>query len=113
MVTRHELGILVAESAKNACYANAFRNLVIICLTCYCGLRAPFPLMPSTTRHLEPTRVGCNNLFIYQIMKQGRDEAGGDIAEEWMKNGWSGGRYMNRDWIVSIKRDIFPDGKSC
>jgi hypothetical protein len=68
-------------------------------------------IMPATPSRLVPTRAVCNNLFIYQVMKQGRDEAGGDIAQDWLKNGWSSMKFMGLEWLISIKHDIFPNNR--
>ena len=68
-----------------------------------------FTIMPKTPSHLEVNTVLCNNVTIRQIMKWGRDEMGGDFSQDLIKNGWSETRFMNADWIITIKRNLVPD----
>jgi hypothetical protein len=75
-------------------------------------LMAMLQIMPATPSNLEATRVVVNQLFVYEIMKEGRDEAGGDLAQDWMKNGWSGGRFLNRDWIITVKKNVVPNNRA-
>ncbi len=72
-------------------------------------LQDAFKVMPKTPWHLEVHTVLINNVTIREIFKWGRDEMGGDFAQDIVKNGWSEQEFMNARWIVSIKRDLVPD----
>ena len=66
-------------------------------------------IMPSTPSHLEVNTVLVNNVTIKEIMKWGRDEAGGDFSQDTLKNGWSEAELLNCRWIITIKRDLVSD----
>lgn len=68
-----------------------------------------FKVMPKTPWHLEVHTVLINNVTIREIFKWGRDEMGGDFAQDIVKNGWSETEFMNARWIITIKRDLVPD----
>lgn len=72
-------------------------------------LQDAFKIMPKTPFHLETHTVLINNVTIREVMKWGRDEMGGDFAQDLVKNGWSEQNFMNARWIISIKRDLVPD----
>jgi len=72
-------------------------------------LQESFKIMPKTSSHLEVNTVLVNNVTVREVMKWGRDEMGGSHSEDLMMNGWSERRFMNVDWIVSIKRNLVPD----
>jgi hypothetical protein len=75
-------------------------------------------IMPKTPSHFEVATILLNNVTIKEMMKWGRDEIGGDMAQDIAKNGWALTRFMDRDWIVTIKRcsasnpidGLIPDG---
>lgn len=67
-----------------------------------------FKVLPNTPFNLEVHTVLVNNITIKEIAKFGRDEQGGDLAVEIMKNGWSEETYMGVRWIVTIKKDLVP-----
>lgn len=68
-----------------------------------------FKVMPKTPWHIEVHTVLINNVTIREIFKWGRDEMGGDFAQDIVKNGWSEETFMNARWIVTIKRELIPD----
>jgi hypothetical protein len=72
-------------------------------------LQDAFKVMPKTPWHLEVHTVLINNVTIREIFKWGRDEMGGDFAQDIVKNGWSEQEFMNARWIITIKRDLVPD----
>jgi hypothetical protein len=72
-------------------------------------LQESFKIMPKTPSHLEVNTVLVNNVTIREVMKWGRDEFGGDHSQKLVMDGWSEGRFMNSDWIVTIKRNLVPD----
>jgi hypothetical protein len=61
-------------------------------------------IMPKTPSHFETATVLCNNITIKEMMKWGYDEMGGDFSGEIAKNGWATARFLNVDWIITIKR---------
>ena len=68
-----------------------------------------FKIMPRTAAHLEVATVLVNNVTIKEIQKFGRNEMGGDFSQDVFRNGWSSAKFMNADWIITIKRDLVPD----
>lgn len=72
-------------------------------------LQDAFKVMPKTPWHLEVHTVLINNVTIREIFKWGRDEMGGDFAQDIVKNGWSEQEFMNARWIITIKRELIPD----
>jgi len=66
-------------------------------------------IMPKTPSHLEVNTILVNNVTIKEIMKWGRDEAGGDFSQDTLKNGCSEAELLNCRWIITIKRDLVAD----
>jgi hypothetical protein len=62
-----------------------------------------------TDSHLEVDVCVINNVTINQIMKFGRDEFGGDLAQDVFRKGWTETNAMNMRWIITIKRDLIQD----
>lgn len=73
------------------------------------SLQEAFKIMPKTPSHFEVNTVLVNNVTVREIMKWGYDEWGGDKGQDLALNGWTLNRFMNADWIVTIKRDLVPD----
>ena len=65
-------------------------------------------VMTQTPSNLEVHVVLVNNITIKEVCKFGRDEQGGDLAEDIMKSGWTLKRYMGVDWIITIKKGLVP-----
>lgn len=65
-------------------------------------------ILPSTPSNLEPTTALVNNITINDIAKFGRNEMGGDMAQDVMRNGWSEQTFMGMRWIITIKKTIVP-----
>ncbi len=65
-------------------------------------------VMPSTDYHLQPAKVIVNDITIWDIVKWGRDEAGGDLSQELVLNGWAERVIMGKPVIVTIKHDLVP-----
>lgn len=68
-------------------------------------------IMPSTNSNFEAMTCLINNLTIKRICAFGRNEMGGDIAQDIMKDGWSMQTFMGRRWIVTIKRALVPTNR--
>lgn len=58
---------------------------------------------------LESHTVLVNTVFIKHVAKWGRDEMGGDISEQVLRNGWAELELYNKKWIVTIKRNLIAD----
>ena len=67
-------------------------------------------IMPSTPNHLNPSTILLNNVTIWDVVKFGRDEIGGDLSQELFERGFAEREIMGVRWIVTIKRDLVPDG---
>ena len=66
-------------------------------------------IMPSTPSHLETSTLLMNNITVKDLQKWGRDEIGGDLAEEILLKGYSESTFLNTRILVTIKRDLVPD----
>ena len=66
-------------------------------------------IMPSTSSRLETQTILCNNITIKEMLKWGRDEIGGDLAEEVLLNGWAERTFLGCRWVITIKRDLVPN----
>lgn len=66
-------------------------------------------IMPRGPSHLEVETILLNSVTIKEIQKWGRDEMGGDFAQDIAKNGWSETTFMGKRLIVTIKRELVPD----
>lgn len=66
-------------------------------------------ILPSTPNHLNPSTCLVNNVTIWDIVKFGRDEVGGDLAQELFERGFAEREIMGVRWIITIKRDLVPD----
>lgn len=65
--------------------------------------------LPRTPMHLEISTVLINNVTIKDVYKWGRDEVGGDLAEEILQNGFAERNLMGAKVLITIKRDLVPD----
>lgn len=66
-------------------------------------------ILPRTPSNLEAATVLVNSVTMKDIEKWGRDEIGGDMSEEILREGYSDRTIMNMRWIVTIKRRLVPD----
>jgi hypothetical protein len=66
-------------------------------------------ILPSTPNHLNPSTILVNNVTIWDIVKFGRDEVGGDLAQELFERGFAEREIMGVRWIITIKRTLVPD----
>lgn len=72
------------------------------------SLHDAFKIMPNTPSNLEVHTVLINNLTIKDIQKFGRDEMGGDLSQDIMKNGWTMSEFMGKTWVITIKKNLVP-----
>ncbi len=50
-----------------------------------------------------------NAVTAKDIEKWGRDEVGGDLSEDILRDGFTERNMMNMRWIITIKRRLVPD----
>lgn len=65
-------------------------------------------VQPQTPSNLEVHTVLINHITIKDVLKFTRDEMGGDLSENIMKDGWSLETFMGVRWIITIKRSLVP-----
>jgi hypothetical protein len=63
-------------------------------------------VLPSTPMHLEAATVLINNITAKDFMKWGRDEVGGDLAQEILQKGFGERSIMGVRVLVTIKTDL-------
>jgi hypothetical protein len=73
------------------------------------NLQEAFKILTRATNSLEVAKVLCNNTSIREMLKHGRDEVGGDMSQDFMKNGWKIVEYMGVQWLVTIKHGQVAD----
>jgi len=66
-------------------------------------------IMPQTPSHLEPATALVNSVFVKDLQKWGRDEVGGDLSEEIVRNGFAERVMFGVRFIITIKRDLVGD----
>lgn len=67
-------------------------------------------VMPNTPSNLEVHCVLLNNITIKDVAKFTRNEMGGDLSAEIMKNGWTMQEFMGIKWIITIKKGLVATG---
>lgn len=65
--------------------------------------------LPRSNKHLNVATVLVNNVSIWDIVKMGRDEVGGDLSEDLFKTGFAERELLGVRWIITIKRDLVAD----
>lgn len=60
---------------------------------------------------LETSTLLINQVTAKTFMKYGREETGGDHSQDVFLNGLSEINLFGKTWIVTIKRDLVPDGR--
>lgn len=66
-------------------------------------------VLPSTRMRLPVKQILINNLTIHDIQAWGRDEVGGDLAQEILQNGFTDSKLFGIDIHVTIKNELVPD----
>lgn len=65
----------------------------------------------NTNFAIQSESALCTVATLMDVMKWGRDEAGGDLAESMIKgNGWTNLKLVGLNWYGTIKRWIVPNG---
>jgi hypothetical protein len=67
-------------------------------------------VLPRTPRRLNVATVLINHVTIWDVVKFGRDEIGGDLSQDLFRTGFTMRELMGVRFIVTIKRDLVPDG---
>jgi hypothetical protein len=65
-------------------------------------------IMPNTPSNLEVHTVLINHITIKDVAKFGRNEQGGDLSGDIMRQGWTLQKYMGVEWIITIKKGLVP-----
>jgi hypothetical protein len=68
-------------------------------------------ILPQTPAHFSASTILMNNVTILEFQKWGRDEAGGDFAEQVAMNGFGETKWFGIRLIVTIKRNLVPDNR--
>jgi hypothetical protein len=67
-------------------------------------------IMPNCPASIEVHTILCNHITIKDVCKFGRDEMGGDLSQDIMKNGWTQTEFMGKTWIITIKKGLVGNG---
>lgn len=65
-------------------------------------------VMPNTPSNLEVHCVLLNNITIKEVAKFSRNEMGGDLSADIMRNGWTLSEFMGVKFIITIKKGLVP-----
>ena len=63
-------------------------------------------IIPQQVGHFETAVCLVNNILIKDVQKWGREEIGGNMAEEILTQGWGERSMLGVRWVVSIKREL-------
>ncbi len=66
-------------------------------------------VLPSTAMRLPVSKILINNLTISDVQGWGRDEVGGDLAQEILQNGFTQSKLFGKDILVTIKNELVRD----
>jgi hypothetical protein len=66
-------------------------------------------ILPRTPRRLNVATILINHVTIWDVVKFGRDEVGGDLAQDMFRTGFAMRELMGIRFIITIKRDLVPD----
>jgi hypothetical protein len=66
-------------------------------------------IMNRTPFRIESHTCLTNFVTWKEFMKWGRDEVGGDLSQDIVKNGMAEEDLLSKTWVVTIKRDLVPD----
>jgi hypothetical protein len=68
-------------------------------------------ILPRSTGSFEAHTAITNHITIKEIEKWGRDEMGGNLSENMVQSGWTLEEFLGMKWIITIKRNLVPDGR--
>ena len=67
--------------------------------------------LPSTPARFPCKTILINHVTILEFQKWGRDEIGGDMAEQIASRGWGQTEWFGKNIIVTIKNDLVPNNR--
>jgi hypothetical protein len=67
-------------------------------------------VLPNTPSNLEVHTVLMNNITVKDLMKWQRNELGGDVAEDIVKNGFSLKELFGKTLLITIKKGLVATG---
>ena len=67
-------------------------------------------VLPRTPSSLEVHTVLLNNITVKEVAKMTRNEWGGDIAADVMRDGWTSSEFQGVRWLITIKKGLVPSG---
>jgi hypothetical protein len=73
------------------------------------SLAASMKTMPRLKGRLTPEKTLVNNITIWDIVAFGRDELGGDLAQDLLLNGFSERVMLGVTWLITIKVELVAD----
>jgi hypothetical protein len=68
--------------------------------------------LPSTNRHLNPAKALVNNITVWDVVAQPREQIGGSLAEELFVDGFAERKIMGLNWAITIKTDLVADSSA-
>lgn len=68
-------------------------------------------IMVTSPAHLSPNKVLTNTKTLAEVIKWGRDEVGGDAAQDMLFEGKVNRKVMGLDYTATLKRELVPDGR--
>lgn len=68
-------------------------------------------ILPRTPAHFSAGTILLNNVTVLEFQKWGRDELGGDMAQQVALNGYGESNWFGTRVIVTIKRNLVPDNR--
>lgn len=68
-------------------------------------------ILPRTPARFSADTLLLNNITIIEFQKWGRDEVGGDFAQQVAMNGFGETTWFGKRIIVTIKRELVPDNR--
>lgn len=72
------------------------------------SLADSFKVLPSTPSSLEVHTVLMNNITIKELWKFNRNEMGGNLSEDIIRQGWSLEEFMGKQLLITIKKGLVP-----
>lgn len=65
-------------------------------------------ILRNTVANISAVRCLINHITVCNFMKWDRIEAGGDLSQQMLTEGFSRKRFMDLDWTVTIKKLLVP-----
>jgi hypothetical protein len=69
-------------------------------------VEACFKVLQATPFNIPVETCLINNITWADHLKWRRDEAGGDISEKFLTQGWTQSNLFNMNWLITIKRGL-------